>query len=440
MADRSKYFKKIAIFFVVCFLLMVGSYIKVLISIPREVTLVQGEEYKLEFNNPFLVSLKIENNGVLEVKKDQRVEANNSIEVFENTLLKTNKHGHSKLNLVLFGFIPFRDMDVDVVPDKKLIACGTTIGVKLKTKGILVIGVSFVEDSEGEKHFPAKDAGIKPGDLIVQIDQYKLDSVDDMIKAIDASGGKTLKIKYLRKDSYKNTEMIPIKGRADNKLHVGMWVRDSMAGIGTMTFYSPDNHKFAALGHGITDVESDTVMPVLNGEIFESNIVAVKKGANGNPGELKGIFLEDDKPMGNINRNCDYGIYGTINNEAIKKVSGKLYSIGVRSQVKEGPATILANVNGRSVEEFGIEIQRVIKQAFSGSKGMVIKVTDKRLLEATGGIVQGMSGSPIIQDNKIVGAVTHVLVNDPTRGYGIFVEWMLKNITDENEKSYKKPA
>lgn len=209
-------------------------------------------------------------------------------------------------------------------------------------------------------------------------------------------------------------------------------MRDSTAGIGTLTFYDPVTKGFGALGHGITDIDTGAIMPVQRGELVESNILTVKKGTKGNPGELKGVLIEDSGVLGTIVKNSHYGIYGTLNDAALDKFPNVKYPIALRNDIKVGPATILANIDGKKVEEYSIEIEKVSRKSANGLKGMVIRVTDDRLLEATGGIVQGMSGSPILQDGKLVGAVTHVLVNDPARGYGILIEWMIKNMADAN--------
>jgi len=182
------------------------------------------------------------------------------------------------------------------------------------------------------------------------------------------------------------------------------------------------------LGHGITDIDTGILMPILKGEILEAEILGIEAGKEGYPGELKGIFVENGNRLGDIKINSEYGIYGNLEESAVKRVTYKEYPIGLRSDIKEGYALILSNIDGRKVEEYEIFIQKVSRQSLTGSKGMIIKITDKRLLNRTGGIVQGMSGSPIIQNGKIIGAVTHVLVNDPTRGYGIFIDGMVKNI------------
>jgi stage IV sporulation protein B len=320
---------------------------------------------------------------------------------------------------------------VDVVSNKQIAACGNTVGVKIKINGILVIGVSDVDTENGKKMLPSRESGIKPGYIILQANDKTLDGIDDLINEIDRSHGKPIKIKYKYGSIQGLASITPVISSDDKRYHIGLWVRDNTAGIGTLTFYDPATQTFGALGHGITDVDTGTLMPVETGEILESSILGVKKGTSGTPGELKGIFVEDTK-LGSISLNSEFGIYGKLNSDNMRKVIGRLYPIGVRSEIKEGRASILSNIDGKNIDEFSIDILKVSRQSLNGSKGMIIKVTDPRLLETTGGIVQGMSGSPIMQNGKIIGAVTHVLVNDPTRGYGIFIEAMIRNVEAAN--------
>lgn len=422
--------KKLFVLLFVCFCVVTLSYLQAFSVIPERLTLLEGEEYIYNFKSLYFVNIKADNNEVLKLNNNSIKASGNYLELISPLAFKTQKKGTVKLNFRAFGVIPLKTMQVDIIPSKKLAACGNTVGVKIRMDGILVIGVSEVDTQKGMRAAPAKDGGIKAGDIIYEINNKKLNDIRDLITQIDKSNGNKLEVKYKRDNSIYTTSISPIEGINDKKYHIGLWVRDSTAGIGTLTFYDPETGSFGALGHGITDVDTGMLMPVNSGEVLESNIIAIKKGEQGTPGELKGIFMENKPPMGNIFKNDECGIYGKVyeNNRMFKN---KLYPIGIRGQVKVGPATILSNIEGNEIQEFSIYIEKVARQSFSGPKGMVIKVTDKRLLNSTGGIVQGMSGSPIIQNGKLIGAVTHVLVNDPTRGYGIFIEWMLKNINDK---------
>ncbi len=430
--------KKLFVLLIVCLSVITFSYLQAFYVIPKKIILLEGEEYVYNFQSFYLVNIKADNSDILKLN-NKVIEANgNYLELMSPLAFKTQKKGTVNLDFKLFGVIPLKTMQVNIIPSKKLVACGNTIGVKIRTDGIIVIGVSDVDLGLGEKLEPAKAAGIRVGDIIYEVNGKKLTCINDLIKQIDSSNGYKLNVKYKRGNSIINTVISPIQGTNDKKYHIGLWVRDSTAGIGTMTFFDPETNTFGALGHGITDIDTGLLMPVSNGEVLDSNIVAIKRGVQGIPGELKGIFMENKLPMGNIFKNDQYGIYGNLYKNNSKLFQNRLYPIGVRGEVKVGKATILSNIEGNTIEEFEVYIEKVARQSFSGSKGLVIKVTDKRLLDLTGGIVQGMSGSPIIQNGKLIGAVTHVLVNDPTRGYGIFIEWMIKNMDEISNNSVEQ--
>lgn len=427
-SNRKRFFT----FLLVCVSVMAVSYIRTVSVMPQEITMMQGEEYVCDFKSPFVVSIKADVDDVLTVNNGHVSQTNTFFRLSNPLALKTQKDGSVNLIMKIFGVIPLKTMKVDIVPYKKVVACGNTVGVKLKMDGVLVIGVSDVETPDGSITLPVKDSGIRPGDLLVEINNLKLNNIEDLVDMIDKSHGERIDVKYKRGNTTNNVEIKAVKAKDDNKYHIGLWVRDSTAGIGTLTFYDPETKLFGALGHGITDIDTGSLMPVESGEILESNILSIKKGKQGSPGELKGVFLEDKNRLGTINKNCEYGIYGELSNDILDKFSSREYPVAMRNQIKEGSASILANIDGKKVEEYRIEIQKVNRQVQTGSKGMIIKITDQRLLDETGGIVQGMSGSPIIQNDKIVGAVTHVLVNDPTKGYGVFIESMIKNLNSNN--------
>lgn len=416
------------IFLGVCVIAISTTYIYIILSIPGEVTLLEGEEYSHLFKSPLLVMVKADREGILNVINGESA-AKSKMMLTNPISLKAQNIGSVKLSMKLFGIIPLREMKVDVVSGREMVACGKTIGVKLRVDGVLVIAVSEVESVNGEKLSPARDIGIKVGDRITEVNGKALNSISELVKEIDRNANGVLKVKYRRGNEEHTADMTPVKSVDDNKYHIGLWVRDSTAGIGTLTFFDPESKQFGALGHGITDADTGTLMPISNGEILECNILGVKKGRKGDPGELKGIFSEVENTLGNIRLNSSHGVYGVLKDTATKSVYYKSYPVGLRSQVQEGPAVILCSIDGKEVKEYTVEILRVSRQNMNGSKGMVLKITDQRLLDETGGIVQGMSGSPIIQNNRLIGAVTHVLVNDPTRGYGIFIEGMLRNIS-----------
>ncbi|NJD01375.1 MAG: SpoIVB peptidase [Ruminiclostridium sp.] len=425
-------YKKILIVLFASVTISIGAiYLSVLFSIPDELILIQGEEYKYDFKSPFVINIKADREGIIKVNGGEIKSAGNDVHFERPVSFSTDKNGSVKLAMKLFGLLPVKTVRVDIVSSKEVVACGNTVGVKLNIDGILVIGISEVETANGQKVLPSKDTGVRPGYVITEVNNNFVDDVDDLIDEIDNSSGNPIKVRYRYGNTVGTALMKPVKAADDNRYHIGLWVRDSTAGIGTLTFYDPQTGSFGALGHGITDIDTGTLMPVESGEILESSILGVKIGKSGVPGELKGIFVEDTK-LGEIFKNTETGIYGNLSDEAIGKIAGRAYPIGLRSEIREGPAVILSNIDGKNINQYDIEIQKVSKQNTNGSKGMIIKVTDPELLSTTGGIVQGMSGSPILQNGKIIGAVTHVLINDPTRGYGIFIEAMLKNITGNN--------
>lgn len=306
---------------------------------------------------------------------------------------------------------------------------GQPIGVKLNIKGLLVVGLSDIDSTQGKVASPAANAGVQIGDSIIKINHVEINNAEDVTRLVNKEKNSQIILEIQRKNN-KNTFEIKVKPAVDakdKKGKMGLWVRDSTAGVGTLTFYHDKTKKFAALGHPITDADTGTILSVNDGVIVSSNIVSVKKGIRGNPGELRGLFIEESKIKGQIIKNTECGIFGSGNKSLINNKFNKPMNIGLRNEIKEGKAEILTTLNGTEPELFEIEIQKLLPQNSSGSKSMVIKITDPRLLEKTGGIVQGMSGSPIIQNNKIIGAVTHVLINKPDTGYGIYIEWMLKD-------------
>ena len=306
---------------------------------------------------------------------------------------------------------------------------GQPIGVKLNTKGVLVVALSDIEGSNGKIPSPAANAGVQIGDSIIKINNVEINHAEDVTRFVNREKNSEITLKLQRKNDSTlfEVKVKPVVDVTDGKQKIGLWVRDSTAGVGTLTFYDDKTKKFAALGHPITDADTGTILNVNNGVIVSSNIVSIKKGTRGNPGELRGLFVDENKVKGQIINNTECGIFGNGTKNLINNKYNKPLKIGLRNEIKEGKAQILTTVNGGEPELFEIEIQKLLPQNSSGSKSMVIKITDSKLLEKTGGIVQGMSGSPIIQNNKIIGAVTHVLINKPDVGYGIYIEWMLKD-------------
>ncbi len=412
--------RRFVLFLLIFIMAVYACYLFTLLSLPGQITILEGQEHLFNFKNPFFINIKSDRDGVLSINDIMVRMEGSFFRLFNPVSFKTNSRGRVNLSMKLFGILPLKTLRVDILSNRKIAACGNTVGVKLQTDGVLVIGMSDVITNGNNRVLPARDSSIRPGDTILEINGHEVNGIPDLVKEIENSKGKAITLKYRRNGNVEETSIVPAKSADDDKYYIGLWVRDSTAGIGTLTFYDPSSGYFGALGHGITDIDTGVLLPIKSGELLVSDILAVKKSERGSPGELKGVFAEEKK-LGTVSVNSEFGIYGKLYDDVRKTLNSTLYPIAVRSDVKEGPAYILSNVEGSTVEKYSVEIERVSRHNINGLKGMVVRVTDERLLNATGGIVQGMSGSPIIQDGKIVGAVTHVLVNDPTRGYGIFI-------------------
>ncbi|MCD8189371.1 MAG: SpoIVB peptidase [Clostridiales bacterium] len=300
-----------------------------------------------------------------------------------------------------------------------LVPVGKTVGIKLFSHGVMVVGLEEIATAQGS-YSPAKESGLKVGDIITQLDGQQVDTIEEVEEILRQQSGETLSVTALRSGRRMEVTAEAAPCLADGSYKLGAWVRDSMAGIGTVTWYDPATGRFCALGHGINDVDTSLLMPLKTGSIMSATVTSAVVGSSGHPGQLHGTF-DLTRDLGSLTENTDCGVFGQLN-EAIE---GEALPVAQRSQVSTGAAAIHCNVDGDEVREYCVEILRLYPAAASETRNLLIQVTDPDLLEATGGIVQGMSGSPILQDGRLVGAVTHVLVNDPTRGYGILAETML---------------
>ncbi|MBE7011761.1 MAG: SpoIVB peptidase [Ruminococcaceae bacterium] len=308
--------------------------------------------------------------------------------------------------------------------NKEVIITGQGIGITLNSEGAMVTETAKIETNDNRTVSPAETGGMRKGDVITEINGEKIKSVSDLHRVLSKTKEKAVMARVKR-----NGNEIPLKLKpvlaSDGEYRLGVWAKDATTGIGTLTYYEPQSGSFGALGHGICDSASGKLVEIEGGEISRATMVALNKGEKGRPGELQGIFSDADKPIGTIEKNTCCGIFGKIELPQEEIQNSQSIKVGTKADVRVGKAYILANIEGEKTEKFEVEIIDI--PAFTGdiTKGMVIKITDKRLLEKTGGIVRGMSGSPIVQSGRLVGAVTHVFVNDPTQGYGIFIENML---------------
>ncbi|MEG0641061.1 MAG: SpoIVB peptidase [Clostridium sp.] len=371
--------------------------------------------------------VKITNDKVEIIKlKNNKFRSNfiYTVETFNNNTIK-NKD--MNLNVKLFGVIPVKTVTLNLQPEINIIPGGKPIGIKLLTEGIIVVGFSDVESENGSKLSPGVEAGIEIGDILIEANGKKLEDINTLSNVIISSKGEKINFKIKRKDKITNISLKPTKTNEASDYKIGLWVRNSTSGVGTLTFYEEKTGVFGALGHPINDIDTGKLLTIREGIAYDAKIISVEKGEKGDPGELRGIFSERDK-TGILNKNTFSGIYGKSSNIMKISSSNEAIPIARQSQIKEGPAKILTCVDGTEVKKYDIIIEKLNSQTKPSPKSMVIKVVDKELLSKTGGIVQGMSGSPIIQNNKVVGAVTHVFVNNPSMGYGIYIEWMLKEV------------
>lgn len=402
-----KLFKKIII---ITFLLIIYAYVCNISLLPSNYIIMQGENLRLYT----LLGIKL-----IEESCYQTLQTSSTLEQE-----KINKIGKVSFRLNLFNLIPLKNIDVNVIPKTTVVPMGNAIGMKLYTAGVLVVGMSEIE---GKK--PYENSGIKEGDRIIQINQNQIDNTDDLMKAVNKSDGNNISIKYVRDEKTITTSIKPLKN-SSNEYKIGLWVRDAAAGVGTLTFYEPSSGMFATLGHGIMDIDTAELIKIANGELVTTNILSINKGTKGNPGEIRGT-IEAGHTIGSISKNTKFGVFGTINKTPYLNTSNtNEVQVALREEIKTDKAQIICELENGKKEYYDIEIQRIFISNNKDNKSMLIKVTDKKLLEKTGGIIQGMSGAPIIQNGKFVGAVTHVLVNDPTIGYGVFADIMLKQMKE----------
>jgi len=395
-------------------------------SFPKEIRIFQSAVRQIKLSLPLSVSVSANQPDIVEInghKDPFSTSLRNPITVQPSNI------GKSSIELKLFGVIPFKKVDVNVLKDIKVIPGGQTIGVKLKSAGIMVVGQYSIQAKDGKPISPAEISGIRVGDMILKMNGQKLSGVSEVTNLLNKYGKEKedIELEIQRGKQQISIKMTPVLDQKSQAYRLGLYIRDSAAGVGTLTFYDPKTKKYGALGHVITDIDTQEPIPVGDGKILYSDVTSIEKGKNGKPGEKRAIFVDENNVIGNITKNTPFGIFGVLNQNPIHGLLNEPISIAFPEEIEEGPAEILTVIQDQKVERFKIEITKVVQQQYPATKGMVIKVTDKRLLEKTGGIIQGMSGSPIIQNGKLVGAVTHVFVNDPTSGYGSYIEWMLRD-------------
>lgn len=408
---NNKIRKTLKILSIISSLTIIYIYTLFITNFPNNITIFEGE--KVNFKTIFGINMQLDNQTI-------------DVSSTDNQKL-SQEIGTTKISLNLFNKIQVKDVNIDVIPKTKVIPVGNIAGVRLYTSGVLVVGMSEIQGQDQKNYKPYENTGIKEGDTIIKIDNNQITSTEDLIQTINNSQGKEIEIEYVRDKNVMECSITPIK-TGEDEYKLGLWVRDSAAGVGTLTFYEPSTKSFAALGHGIIDIDTEKLINIASGEFVTTKILNITKGENGVPGKIQGTVANQNK-IGTISKNTKFGIYGKVDNISSLNIdSSKEMEVALREEIKTGKATILCSLENGKVKEYEIEIEEIYKENNYDNKSMKIKITDEELLNKTNGIIQGMSGSPIIQNGKFVGAITSVLVNNPQEGYAVFGDLMIKQL------------
>ncbi len=384
-------------------------------EIPDSIHMTEGEKQTYSFILPMKVTVE-EQSACASSSMDETLGK-------RSTTLSSGTEGETTIRFSLLGLIPVKSVRVQVDSPKRLIPGGQSIGLTMFTEGVFVVDTTSVLLPGGGSTTPGKDAGIEAGDCILSINGQEINSSKELLAVTEKSEGKlTLKI---RRDEMEMTVELDPAEDENGQRKLGLWVRDSTAGIGTLSYVDPEQLTFGALGHAVVDADTGKLLPIRSGKIYAADIIGVQMGTRGEAGELHGVFAEEWGMNATLKKNTEFGVYGTVEDWPINPLYPNGLEIAEQNEVRVGKASILCTVDETGVREFDCEILKVTPQLSGASRSMVIEITDEELLSVTGGIVQGMSGSPILQNGKIVGAVTHVYLSDPKKGYGIYIRWML---------------
>ncbi len=418
--------------------------IRTILVLPQSQTIVVGEKLTVSIQMParlrsvFDVTVRGPSRTVFSPPLSQPVVVDREENRYDILALRP---GEADVQLKL-GNIPLRSIKVESMPARRLVPGGHSIGVVLKSRGIMVVGYAPVLDEHGEKNYPAKRQGVQIGDVITAVNGQTVHTETELAMLVDRAGKAKdpISLTIKRGSSRVAVEVFPVFCSETNRYRIGLYVRDGVAGVGTLSFWDPATKRYAALGHVIADADTRKGIDVRQGKIVSASIQTIRPAQPGRPGEKIGLFDPESPLRGDIGKNTCSGIFGTTEGEVTNPLFSYPLEVGYAHQVREGKASILTVINGSEIESFDINIDKVYPGRRNG-KGMVIRVVDSRLLSVTGGIVQGMSGSPVIQNNRIVGVVTHVFLNDPKRGYGMFMDGMLEEMDAiEEARNFRQNA
>lgn len=410
-----------------------GTVLFAITQLPGEVTVLEGSQLDWQLSIPGSIAIRTDKDGYLKLNGDDLTKENWLSASARALSFEPVKMGSVEMELRLLGLIPLKKVQVNVLPAKSVIPGGQAVGIILKSEGLTVIDTAPVSGIDGEQ-WPARDAGIQSGDIILSINGLATRDQEQASRIVDRAGqeGNQVVLKIKRNGHILTVTLKPIYSPEQRQYLLGLWVRESTAGVGTLTFWDPETGLFAALGHMVADHKNEPVS-FSEGQLLRASITAINPSRQGYPGEKIGSFLSQDRPLGTIESNTMFGVSGYLIDEPPPSIYQEPLPIAPGHQIKEGPAQMITVLEGQKSELFDIHVEKINLQNQEG-KNLVIRITDQRLLERTGGIVQGMSGSPIIQDGYLIGAVTHVFVNDASRGYAILVEQMILNTSYFEEK------
>lgn len=396
-------------------------------KVPDSIMLIENREESLDFNVP----LEGEIDGAVDVISIKNTGSTNDGNIHFNlnktVRMQAKNTGSYKAKLKLFGLFHYKNIQIDVIKEQKVMPSGRAVGLYINSDGVMVLGTSEITGKDGFTYEPAANI-LRAGDYIYKVNGQEVENIEDVVKAVQDNGKGRVTI-YLRRNNNNIKVKVDTVLAGDGEYKIGAWLREDTEGIGTLTYITEDNN-YVALGHGITDIDTGILIDIKDGGVYPAKISQVIRGEAGSPGEVLGsVKLGGTNQLGTISNNTNYGISGELFNN--NKITGNNYGYddskavpaAMKQEVVQGKAIVRCQL-GENIEDYEVEIEKININS-KENKGMIIKVTDKRLLSKAGGIVQGMSGSPIMQNNKIIGAVTHVFVNDSTRGYGIFIEDML---------------
>ena len=394
--------KKIKNLIIIIFLLIIYIYTVYLSVIPPNIILLEGEKENIK--NIF---------GIQKIKTAKTINDSSNI---------------SNIEFKLFGKINLKSVNITTIDEIEVVPVGKIIGLKLYTNGVLIVGLSKIEDENNNLVKSYNEQDIKEGDTIVKVNDEEIEDIESLKEKINKSNGEKVTLTLVRNGSIVTSSILPIKTKNGN-YKLGLWVKDAATGVGTMTFYEPISNYFAALGHGITDSDTENLINIDSGDLVTSRVISIQKGETENPGEIRGTIL-NQQTIGTVLNNSKFGIYGKLNNLTSLNIDvSKKIKIGLRDEIKVGDAKILCALDNSNVaQEYSIEIEKIYLDNNYNNKSMLLKVTDRKLLEKTGGIIRGLSGAPIIQNGKFIGAITNVLVSNPEVGYGIFADLMIKEM------------